>query len=201
MVVHLLSRQGDDSECPCCANLGFSFLPVVGQFTIKCCLCGVSSSRCCVGRGHTHVQGPAASWNSSGGKKIAAGLDCVAVSPLGSVVMPGLQSFNSPKTAWTQAWCPRVAWRCCRFLRVQVVGPGRNHASGTEACPGPVAKPFLDVGDVIVGSGNTSCECAKVVEPLVRDMRVAQVLNPRHLLPGNRGEERLLQTPQSTPVR
>ena len=32
-----------------------------------------------------------------------AGLDCVSVRPVGSVVIPGSASFSSPKTARTQA--------------------------------------------------------------------------------------------------
>ena len=39
-----------------------------------------------------------------------------------------------------------------------------------------------------------------MVEPLVEDPRVAQVLDPCHLLPSTFGEECALQTPESSPI-
>ena len=36
--------------------------------------------------------------------------------------------------------------------------------------------------------------------PLVGDMSVAQVLNPCYLLPKTLGEERVLQTPETSPI-
>ena len=46
-------------------------LPVVSSFTIKGCWRGVSAGCCCVVRGHTHIQGRAASWDSSGSSEIS----------------------------------------------------------------------------------------------------------------------------------
>ena len=59
---------------------------------------------------------------------------------------------------------------------------------------------FLHVGSVIVRRQDTSRACVQVVEPLVGDLRVAQVFDPRDLLPGPFGEY-VLQTPESSPVR
>ena len=46
---------------------------------------------------------------TSAAVKISAGLDCASVSPLGSVLIPGSAIFIFPRTASTQAYCPRVA--------------------------------------------------------------------------------------------
>ena len=64
------------------------------------------------------------------------------------------------------------------------VQEGATQPALTKACPWSVAEPFLDVGDKIVRRQNTSRGCVQVVEPLVGDVRVAQVLYSRHLLPG-----------------
>ena len=103
------------------------FIPVVKEFTIKSCLCCVSWSRCCIGRAYTHIQlrrGTAAV------VKRSAGLDCVDVNPLGSVVMPGSASFNPPKTARRREHMRGIlVWlrQCCKSLHVPAVGPKRNH--------------------------------------------------------------------------
>ena len=39
------------------------------------------------------------------------------------------------------------------------------------------------------------------LEPFVRDVRVAQVFDPRSLLPGSLGEECDLQEPESSPIK
>ena len=109
----------------------WDFLPTVKQFAIRSCLCCVTSSCCCVGRGHTHTPKAALRPGTAAAVKRSARLDCVAVSPLGSVVMPGSASFNPPKTARTHApeWLPQ----CSRFHRVQVVGPRRNRTISTKS--------------------------------------------------------------------
>ena len=47
---------------------------------------------------------------------------------------------------------------------------------------------------------DTSRARIQVVEPLVGDVRVAQVLKPRNLLPGTFGKECVLQTPETGPI-
>ena len=63
-----------------------------------------------------------------------------------------------------------------------------------KACPRRVAKSFLHVGDVVVRRQDTSRTWVHLVEPFVGDMRVAQVFDPRTLLPSSFGEECALQT-------
>ena len=63
-----------------------------------------------------------------------------------------------------------------------------------ESCPS--SKSFLHVGDVVVRRQDTSRERVQVVEPFVGDLRVAQVFNPRNLLPNTFGEDCALQTPE-----
>ena len=71
----------------------------------------------------------------------------------------------------------------------------------TKACPRSVAKSFLHVGDVVVRRQDTFRTCVQVAELLVGDMRVAQVFDPRNLLPRPLGEECVLQARESIPVR
>ena len=59
---------------------------------------------------------------------------------------------------------------------------------------------FLHVGNVLVRRQDTSRARVQVVEPFVGDLRVAQVLDLCHLLPGPFGEERVLQTPETRPI-
>ena len=59
---------------------------------------------------------------------------------------------------------------------------------------------ILHVGDVIVRREDTSRTRVQVVEPLVGDLSMAQVLNPGDLLPRALGEERVLQTPETSPI-
>ena len=47
---------------------------------------------------------------------------------------------------------------------------------------------------------DTSCAGVQMVEPFVGDLHMAQVFNPRNLLPGTFGEERALQTPELSPI-
>ena len=85
-----------------------------------------------------------------------------------------------------------TAWlrRCCRFLRVPAVGPRRSCTGGArQICPRSVSKSFRHVGDVVVRGHDTSRTRVEVIEPLVGDMRVAQVFDSRNLLPSSFGEE------------
>ena len=78
---------------------------------------------------------------------------------------------------------------------------GTAYSALTKACPRSVAESLLHVGDVIVRRQVTSRTRVWVVELLVGDMRVAQVFDPRHLLPRTLGEECVLQAPESSPLR
>ena len=77
------------------------------------------------------------------------------------------------------------------------VQEGATQSAVTRACPRPVAKSLLHVGDV---SRATSGPLPPVVEPFVGDLRVAQVFDPHSLLPGSFAEERVLQAPGTRPI-
>ena len=62
----------------------------------------------------------------------------------------------------------------------------------------PVSKSLLHIGDVVVRRQDTSSARVHMMEPLVGDMRVAQVFDPRDLLPSSFGDEYALQTPESS---
>ena len=94
----------------CCPNKGtivnalvaqvWGFVPVVRQFSIKT-LPALRHLEPLLHweRLHTHTSGAALRPGTAAEVKRSVGLDCVAVSPLGSVVMPGSASLNPPKTA------------------------------------------------------------------------------------------------------
>ena len=126
-----------------------SILSVMRKFTIECRLCSISATFRCNGGGHAHIQGRTAS-GTAAVVKISAGLDCEAVSPLGSVAMPGSARFMSETTAWTHAWCPRVASAvlqvgacsssasrkgCAAGFCVPAEGPGRSRSIDTAHHP------------------------------------------------------------------
>ena len=77
--------------------------------------------------------------------------------------------------------CSVLAWLWLKLW----VQEGTTQSALTKACPPPVAESFLHVGDVVVRRQDTSRTCVSLVEPLVGDMRVAQVFDFRHLLPRN----------------
>ena len=79
------SKPGDDTRCLELAGLGFLSCSV-RFFAIKSSLRCVSGCCCCIGGCHTHVH------NRTAVVKGSACLDCVSVSPLGSVVLPGSAS-------------------------------------------------------------------------------------------------------------
>ena len=81
------------------------------------------------------------------------------------------------------------------------VQEGTTQTILTKALPGSVAKSFLHKGDVIVRRQDTSRTRIQVVEPFVGHMRVAQAFDARNLLPRSFREERVLQAPESSPIR
>ena len=133
-------------------------------------------------RPHTHPE-PRVVLGQLAVVKRSAGLDC-AVSPLGCAVL-GL----------------RVAVLLGR--RERIVHPGafsgaadfsvfeleaqEGSTQPALAKPRPlsVAKSSLRVGDAIVWREHAARSRVPVVEPLARDMRVTQVFDSRHLLPGH----------------
>ena len=138
---------------------------------------------------HIRPEFRAASGDSSGGEK-SAGPDYVAVSPLGSVVMPGLPvSCRRQQREHTRS-APAWLRRCCKFLGVPAVGLKKEPTQWalTTTHTQPVAKSLLDVGDVVTRRQDTSRAHVQVVEPLVEDLRMAQVSDSCHLLPGSFGE-------------
>ena len=98
---------------------------------------------------------------------------------------------------------PRGFGGAARFsvLKLCVQKKSTACSTTTQACPRPVARSFSHVGDVVVRRQDTSRTCVEVVEPFVGDMRVAQVFDPRNLLPGSFGEECVLQAPESSPIK
>ena len=68
------------------------------------------------------------------------------------------------------------------------------------APPRLFCRVFLHIGNVVVRRHDTPRARVQVVEPVVGDLRVAQLFNSRHLLPGTFGEECVLQTPESSPI-
>ena len=74
------------------------FISAMRQFTLECRLRSISTGCRCNGGGHAHVQGRAASKDTSGSEDRPAWI-CEAVSLLGSVVMPGSASFMPQTTA------------------------------------------------------------------------------------------------------
>ena len=134
--------------------------------------------------------------------KISAGLDCEAVSPLGSVVMPRSASFTPQTTAGTQAQCPRVVFGVAAgFCMFQLwVQEGAAASTLAASHPDSVAESFLNVGNVVVRRQDTSRARVQVVQPLMGDLREAQVFHPCHLLPSTLGEECVLQTPETSPI-
>ena len=80
------------------------------------------------------------------------------------------------------------------------VQEGTVYSALTKACPRLVAKSFMHVGDVVVRRQDTARRRVQVIEPLVGEVRVAQVFDSRNLLPSSFGEECVLQTLESSPI-
>ena len=119
--------------------------------------------------------------------KISAGLDCEAVSPLGSVTMPVYQFHAADCNMNTRVVLPRGFGVAAGFCVFQLwVQEGTATSALATSHPDSVAESFLNVGDVIVRRQDTSRTRVHVVMPLVGGLSVAQVLNPGYLLPGTR---------------
>ena len=165
------SRQGDDSECPGCASLRF-----------HSCSWRVCDQR--VPAQHTHIQSRAASWDSSGGEKISrSGLRfCGSYRFLGDA---RVRKFKSTEDGVNASMVSSSGFGGAASLSmVQLwLQEGTTQSALTKASPRSVAKSFLHVGDVVVRRQDTLRTRLHVVEPLVGDMRVAQVVYSRHLLP------------------
>ena len=146
----------------------------------------------------THIQGRTASVDSSGGENIGR---------------PGLRSgepfgFHHARVCKFHAAdhsvnARRVSSRgfgcAAGFCMFQLwVWEGAAASTLPTAHPESVAESFLHVGDVIVRRQDTSRARVQVVKPLVGDLRVTQVFDSCHLLPGPSGEECVLQTPESS---
>ena len=69
------------------------FVSAVREFTIECRLCGVSPRPAAAMEEATHTSRAALRPGTAAAVKISAGLDCEAVSPLGSAVMPEYASY------------------------------------------------------------------------------------------------------------
>ena len=81
-------------------------------------------------------------------------------------------------------------------LRVQ---EGTTASALATSHPHSVTESFLHVGDVVVRRQDTAHTRVQVTEPLVGDVRLAQVFDSRHLLTVSFGEECALQ-PESSPI-
>ena len=101
VVVHLLSRQGEDSECPGYVNLGVLACSVKVYDQTAACAASPRAGAA-LGWESTHTSRAAVRPGTAAAAAVvkrSACLDCFAVSSLGSVVMPGSASFDPPKTA------------------------------------------------------------------------------------------------------
>ena len=66
-----------------------------------------------------------------------------------------------------------------------LVQEGATQSALAKSCLRPVSKSFLHVGDVVVRRQDTSRTRVHVMEPLVGDLRMAQVFDTRNLLPSS----------------
>ena len=177
------------------ANLGFHAYRL--RNSLRC----VTSCCSCIGRGYTHVQGGTATGDSSGGENTSRpGLQsCELFGFCGDAW--GCEFFTAYHSVNACVMPPRGFGGAAGFsVLVLWVQERTTYSALTQACPRSVSNSFLHVGGVIVRRQDTSRTCVEVVEPFVGDLRVAQVFDPRNLLPGSFGEECVLQAPESSPV-
>ena len=168
-----------------------NFISVVREFAIKC---RVSASCCCNGGGHTHIQGRTASGDSSGGETISQPGWCFCES-LGFRGDSWVREFQSSEDGVTARMVASSGFGSAAGFRMFQ----RTAASTLPTThPESVAESFF-VGNVVVRRQDTS-RARVQVEPLVWDLRVAQVFDSCHLLPGPFGEECVLQTAESSPI-
>ena len=150
-------------------------------------------------RRHTHTHIQALRLVKAAVVKISAGKDGDAASPLCSVVVPGSASFM-PQDHSVNACI--VCFGCAAGFCMFLLWVHERTAASTLPITHPesVAESFLHIGNVIVRHQDTSRARVQVVEPLVGDTLVAQVVDPRNLLPSSFGMECALQTPESCPT-
>ena len=132
-VAHLRSKRGDDRVCQ--SQMFWNFVSKVMQFTFKGCWRGVSTSRCCIGRGHTHIQSRTASWDSSDSEKIGRSGLCFCESSgfCGDAWVRNFQStFNGVNACVVS--CGGFGGST-RFCVLQLGGPGRIHTNDTGRNP------------------------------------------------------------------
>ena len=133
----------------------WDFLPRVRQFAIRSCLCCVTSSCCCVGRGHTHTQGGAASWDSGGSEKISPpGLRCCKPSGFrGNAWVCEFQSTQDGVN--TCVVSPSGFGSAAGFTVFKLWVQEETKLSALKACPCSVTKSFLHINNVIVRHKDT----------------------------------------------
>ena len=110
---------------------GLEFLVCSVRFLQSQAACTASLRAAAAVEDATHTSRAALRLGTAAVVKRSAGLDCVSVSPLGSVVIPGSASVSPPMTARTQAQCLGWLQRCCGFHHAQVErsknDPHRRH--------------------------------------------------------------------------
>ena len=113
----------------------WTFLSIVGRFTLKGGLRCVSSGCCSNGGRYANTTGAALRPGTAVVVKISAGLDVAAVSPRGSVVTPGSASLKPPSIECTHTRSG-LAWLQlrCKCLRVQAAGRRMFHTDDTRPC-------------------------------------------------------------------
>ena len=166
------------------------FMSKVMQPTFKGCLRGVSTSRCCIGRGHTHIQSRTASWDSSGCEKISWSGLCFGESS-GFCVDTWVCKFQTTQDGVNACVVPSGGFSSAAGFSVLelVVQKGSTQTASTGSRPRAIAKSLLHVGDVVEWRKDTPSARVQVIKPLMRDMRVTQVFDSRHLLPRSFGVE------------
>ena len=130
--------------------------------------------------------------------KRSAGLDVVTLSPRDTRVC---EIEASKHSVHASVVAPRGFRRTANLsmfdLRIQDFF---TQTTSTFSCVAPITKPFLNIDHKIVRRQDTPRTCVQVMLPLVRNMRVVQILNPRNLLPCSCGLQGILQASQPSPV-
>ena len=126
-------------------------MPVVRTFAIKRCLRCVTSCRCCIERVYTYTRSALRPRRPAEVKR-SAGLDYVAVSPSGLGGNAWACEFQSTQDGVNTCVVSSCGFGGAASLSVfQLwVQEGTTQSALTKACPRPVAKSFLHVGDVVV---------------------------------------------------
>ena len=122
---------------------------------------------------------------------------------LGSVVMPGYANFQTTHqdldtSVVTSRGFRGAASSCVLQVWVQ---ERATQAAFSWPRPRPVSKSFLHVGDVAVRREDTSRASIQVIEPLLRDLSVTEILNPRDLLRGSFAAKGVFRMPEASAFR